>query len=421
VVVNSSATLTIDAGAIVELNTYTNDLSVDGTIQIQGTPTVPVIFRGLSSSSRGASLVLRSASTDCNIEHATFENLGHVYSTWGAALFVESPATPEVSNCTFLSNHRDVRSHEAGMEHFAENTGVYHVKDAQLTGVARWPRGTYRLDGNLVVDLGAVLIIEAGAVVELFDANLEILVDGTLRVLGEPDNLVHFKGASLSSLGSGLHLRPGSLQSQIEYARFDFLGYVYSSNQAAVRIDTGSATLERCQFYDNTYHAVRVTSGSPSVFECGFERNGIAIENSGPGIVAATDNWWGDASGPSHPDNVGGVGDPVSDNVAFDPWLSAQVPFDLAVAPAIAFPNSTLSFDVSAALPGSLVGLYIVEANGIPLTMNVFFAVVDASFHWGTSLTVPAGFSGNSVLFQALGFDQFGVLSSSPVRPLDLQ
>jgi hypothetical protein len=36
--------------------------------------------------------------------------------------------------------------------------------------------------------------------------------------------------------------------------------------------------------------------------------------------VDATQNWWGDVSGPTHSSNSGGNGDAVSDNVDFDPW-----------------------------------------------------------------------------------------------------
>ncbi len=36
--------------------------------------------------------------------------------------------------------------------------------------------------------------------------------------------------------------------------------------------------------------------------------------------VDATQNWWGDTSGPTHSSNIGGSGDAVSDNVDYDPW-----------------------------------------------------------------------------------------------------
>lgn len=42
--------------------------------------------------------------------------------------------------------------------------------------------------------------------------------------------------------------------------------------------------------------------------------------------VNAENNWWGDASGPYHPDsNPGGCGDSISDYVDFNPWLTEPV------------------------------------------------------------------------------------------------
>jgi|GEM_PF-1409364 len=51
--------------------------------------------------------------------------------------------------------------------------------------------------------------------------------------------------------------------------------------------------------------------------------NGFGVINdSETGTIDATNNWWGDASGPYHATlNTGGAGDAVSDNVLFDPWL----------------------------------------------------------------------------------------------------
>jgi len=47
-------------------------------------------------------------------------------------------------------------------------------------------------------------------------------------------------------------------------------------------------------------------------------------------VVHATDNWWGDSSGPYHPDlNPTGTGNAVSYNVDFEPWAKA-VPDDPA-------------------------------------------------------------------------------------------
>ena len=42
-------------------------------------------------------------------------------------------------------------------------------------------------------------------------------------------------------------------------------------------------------------------------------------------VMQAENNWWGDASGPFHPTlNPGGLGNAVSDNVDFIPFLTGD-------------------------------------------------------------------------------------------------
>lgn len=52
--------------------------------------------------------------------------------------------------------------------------------------------------------------------------------------------------------------------------------------------------------------------------ECG-------LLNDGGGMVDATYNWWGHASGPLHQTNLLGRGDAVSGDADFKPWLRAEV------------------------------------------------------------------------------------------------
>jgi len=49
------------------------------------------------------------------------------------------------------------------------------------------------------------------------------------------------------------------------------------------------------------------------------------VWNNGGETVDATNNWWGDASGPYHPiANPGGEGNSVSDDMTFEPWLGDE-------------------------------------------------------------------------------------------------
>jgi len=53
-----------------------------------------------------------------------------------------------------------------------------------------------------------------------------------------------------------------------------------------------------------------------------FIGNGVGLENESPWVIDARENYWGSPTGPYHPEaNPEGLGDPVSDNVLFEPWL----------------------------------------------------------------------------------------------------
>ena len=49
------------------------------------------------------------------------------------------------------------------------------------------------------------------------------------------------------------------------------------------------------------------------------------VQNTSSILLDATNNWWGDASGPCHEQsNPNGIGDSVSDNVDFEPWCTNE-------------------------------------------------------------------------------------------------
>ena len=73
--------------------------------------------------------------------------------------------------------------------------------------------------------------------------------------------------------------------------------------------------------------------------------NAYGVYNDGTGILDATNNWWGDASGPS---GVGpGTGDAVSDNVSFDPWLTNPKDYVAPAPPKPLTPEEQAALDLS--------------------------------------------------------------------------
>jgi len=58
---------------------------------------------------------------------------------------------------------------------------------------------------------------------------------------------------------------------------------------------------------------------------------GYGVSNGGTGTLDAEYNYWGAASGPTHPGNPGGSGDPVSGNVDYNPWIDTNPPWDVTL------------------------------------------------------------------------------------------
>jgi parallel beta-helix repeat protein len=75
----------------------------------------------------------------------------------------------------------------------------------------------------------------------------------------------------------------------------------------------------------NNYYGIHLQNGAnATIHGCNIFDNSPygAINWDNTVKVNATENWWGDSSGPTHLDNPGGSGDRVSNDIKFDPWLA---------------------------------------------------------------------------------------------------
>jgi hypothetical protein len=106
------------------------------------------------------------------------------------------------------------------------------------------------------------------------------------------------------------------------------------SEGGAVQLLGGTAVIDSCEIFGNSSGeskswagGIYLDAGSAlSIHRSRIHGNGIAVYFDSPGgppslNADATDNWWGDDSGPYHPTlNPAGLGDRVSDYVDFVPW-----------------------------------------------------------------------------------------------------
>ncbi|RLC91893.1 MAG: hypothetical protein DRI39_09405, partial [Chloroflexi bacterium] len=94
-------------------------------------------------------------------------------------------------------------------------------------------------------------------------------------------------------------------------------------------------TLQYNKFFNNSLEGWGASSVGSNVqaHNNDFSGNGTAVANYSGAIIDATQNWWGDASGPLDDSddratggwyNPDGLGDPVTDNVDYGSWLGSS-------------------------------------------------------------------------------------------------
>ncbi len=111
----------------------------------------------------------------------------------------------------------------------------------------------------------------------------------------------------------------------------EITGNTIEANANGIRLAGGGFVVSGNDILENTAFGIRAGAGTVSMddlainFNC-IEGNAFGLDNASglAGSINAIQNWWGDASGPTHATNLGGTGDAVSDNVDFDPFLTVR-------------------------------------------------------------------------------------------------
>jgi hypothetical protein len=94
----------------------------------------------------------------------------------------------------------------------------------------------------------------------------------------------------------------------------------YGINQSG-----GTTTMTNSEVAHTEMYGIVNNSGIFSINNSSIHDNGLyGLYNSAINTVDATGNWWGSATGPTHPSNIGGIGDKVTDNVNFANWTGSD-------------------------------------------------------------------------------------------------
>lgn len=109
--------------------------------------------------------------------------------------------------------------------------------------------------------------------------------------------------------------------------------HVLDSGTSGVRTTSGTTTITDSEIANNTQSGLLAEGGTTNVSHSSIWGNASGATATNGAIIAATNNWWGDATGPEHSSNPNGKGQVVSDGVSFDPYYTDATMMMLSVKP----------------------------------------------------------------------------------------
>jgi len=454
VTVASGTTLTLEPGVIVQFQqSASNKLNVQGALDATGTPTQPITFTGVVTTpgSWGGLNIIGTVITPAlaSLNNVTLD-YGGINGSFGAQVYADRAVVTMTHSLirnsagnglyTTPLTHFDVHT-----THFVSNSlnaiqlnqpttdllmtdlsasgngvdGVRVVGTTSMPGQRRWmfPGVPYIVDGPVSNVTGDVLTIDPGNELR-FTSSGWLSIGGQFNAIGLPDQPITLTSQTkLPGDWRGIFVYGSAIPAvaQLDYTTVEYGGndihganievgdgvliarhsIIRYSSQDGVRFDANAGgSILNSQIFSNS-QIVSTTYG---------------VYNSTPTrAVLATNNWWGDANGPTSDLTAcsTGHGDRVTAGVLFRPVLTdtqTTAPFPLSDAPILTLTprrwfapadNTTrVYFDITlrdgngAPLPGRTVKLStslgtakdggITDLNGKTLAYLVSNSVGDA-------------------------------------------
>ena len=194
-------------------------------------------------------------------------------------------------------------------------------------------------DGGCVTMGTATIIMSCGTGIQVVDSTKVTLdLTGTvvqecetgMRLTGGTSNVTVRNGVIYNNTGDGIRVESCNNEPLWEN-RFEGVEISQNGGNGIIFYDGTGHQVTNCQITGNnklkgSLGGVAVLTGCVTIHESVIEGNecyGVYADNMlSTQPVDATNNWWGHTSGPYHAEsNSGGLGDAVSDHVAFAPWI----------------------------------------------------------------------------------------------------
>jgi pimeloyl-ACP methyl ester carboxylesterase len=230
----------------------------------------------------------------------------------------------------------------------AETKAPYTINGNTVWDLAGSP---YIISSDVFISEGAVLTIQAGVIVK-FGSGAGMTVEGNLIANGAEDNPIIFTSLKDNTGGdqnprsdlppkkgdwASIYIMQGGSAS-LNNATVRYGGYfeVYQTKNniikqntamagfsaiGAIAVDGGTANIDNSILTENII-AMESYSGTANIYNSKIFNNQTGINNYSTSQIDATNNFWGDDSGPYHETlNSAGLGNAVVGDVLFSPWI----------------------------------------------------------------------------------------------------
>jgi uncharacterized repeat protein (TIGR01451 family) len=332
-----TVTLTIEPGVTVMGNrggNHSAELRIEGHLDAIGTPTQPITFTSFDDSAP---------------------------SQWPGLVFDGSAGTGtgdlRYATVRYGGIGNSVLDSISSNYHSGSNITVYNVQNGEVRLDQVRLESEYNFDGwHKFLDHGLYI---NNSRVEVVDSTVEDNCDSSTAG-GSEDSGVFVTGDSQVIIEDSL------IQSN------SAPGLLIEGDQAFVKVTRSSIVNNIGDGVRNVGAATVILSGDAESGNSIHSNQGFGVNQAGTsGQTIATNNWWGDSSGPTHSGNPSGTGEAVTDRVLYNPWLTAPPtpPAVIAGMVQLAAPN-----EVSV---GQTVNLGVLFQNIYTETLNDAIIVLE--------------------------------------------
>jgi len=283
-----------------------------------------------------------------------------VYASAGKLSFFDNIFANNGNEAVSITNPSVLGNHSGNIASGNDINGIYitgTVSSNQTWQVDSIPYVPYRV----TVGSGHVLEVSPGVVAKLYNTTSRFIVNGTLNAIGSSGSPIYFTSFKDDSVGGDtnndatsttpaagdwhqIQVASGGVANMehvvVRYGGAYASPYTYSNiynlgelNIASSTISnasygiwqgSGTTTVEYTEIKNNSTGLYISSGATGAVSLNSFHDNAsYGLRNTTATTINAENNFWGDATGPTHASNPSGIGDEVSNNIDFDPWLTS--------------------------------------------------------------------------------------------------